>query len=204
MPVSIRGAGRRAHHIRTDERGTVAVLFALLAIPFFGIAGVALDYGRALKLRTTLQAAADAATSAGLQRLGQGREALHGALRASIDANLPDSLQGTPFQYQIIGDDEGVSVQVEASIATTLARLFGHDKFEIKAESSASRPKAAQGAIASASQARAGRPSVGAAPRNEEEARRLAEEIARRLHEMASNGGPSRGQIEELRTLLGR
>lgn len=56
---------KRPNLIR-DERGNVAILFALFMLPVLGSIGVAVDYGRAYRLHTQLQAVADAATSAGL------------------------------------------------------------------------------------------------------------------------------------------
>lgn len=49
-----------------DERGNIAILFALFMLPILGAIGVAVDYGRAHRLHTQLQIVADAATSAGL------------------------------------------------------------------------------------------------------------------------------------------
>ncbi len=50
-----------------DKRGNVAILFALSMVPIVGAVGAAVDYGRAVRLKTQLQIVADAATSAGLQ-----------------------------------------------------------------------------------------------------------------------------------------
>ncbi len=49
-----------------DDRGNVAMLFGLMALPIFAGVGLAVDYGRAHRLQTQLQIVADAATSAGL------------------------------------------------------------------------------------------------------------------------------------------
>ena len=49
-----------------DERGNVAMLFALMMVPVLGGVGLAVDYGRAHRLHTQLQIVADAATAAGL------------------------------------------------------------------------------------------------------------------------------------------
>jgi len=48
-----------------DRRGAIAVLFALMLVPILLAAGGAVDYGRLLVLRTSLQGAVDAAALAG-------------------------------------------------------------------------------------------------------------------------------------------
>lgn len=53
-------------HFQSDERGNVAILFALMMLPILGTIGAAVDFGRADRLHTQLQIVADAATAAGL------------------------------------------------------------------------------------------------------------------------------------------
>jgi Flp pilus assembly protein TadG len=47
-----------------DDKGSVAIVFALAAVPMIGIAGIGLDYMRASQMRASLQAEADAAALA--------------------------------------------------------------------------------------------------------------------------------------------
>jgi len=56
----------RLRNVCGDERGNVAILFALSILPVVGAIGVSVDYSRALRLKTQLQAVADGATMAGL------------------------------------------------------------------------------------------------------------------------------------------
>src|SRR5579871_1780425 len=46
------------------DRGNVVIIFALLLLPLAGLAGMAIDYGRALSLGARLQSASDAAALA--------------------------------------------------------------------------------------------------------------------------------------------
>ena len=48
-----------------DRRGTVAVVFAIMVIPLASFAGVGIDYGRLVHMKTTLQAATDTAAISG-------------------------------------------------------------------------------------------------------------------------------------------
>lgn len=52
-----------------DQRGNYATIFVLASVPLFGAVGVAVDYSRALNVRSFIQAQADAAALAGV-RLG--------------------------------------------------------------------------------------------------------------------------------------
>jgi Flp pilus assembly protein TadG len=49
-------------HFRRDQRGNIAVIFALSLIPVLSCIGCAIDYSRATQLRSKLQAAIDAAS----------------------------------------------------------------------------------------------------------------------------------------------
>ncbi len=60
-------AAKGLNSVLHDKRGNVAILFALSMVPIVGAVGAAVDYGRAVRLKTQLQIVADAATSAGLQ-----------------------------------------------------------------------------------------------------------------------------------------
>lgn len=57
---------RKLASFRRDRKGAVAVLFAATLIAMFLFVGLALDYSRALRAKTTLRSAADAAALAAL------------------------------------------------------------------------------------------------------------------------------------------
>jgi Flp pilus assembly protein TadG len=56
---------RRPAARRGDERGAVAILFALMLVPLVAATGAAIDYARGVEFRSALQAAADDAALAG-------------------------------------------------------------------------------------------------------------------------------------------
>src|SRR6195952_3150848 len=58
FPKSAQLLGR----FRRDQRGNIAVIFALTLIPVLSCIGCAVDYSRATQLRSKLQAAIDAAS----------------------------------------------------------------------------------------------------------------------------------------------
>lgn len=56
-------------NFRRDQRGNIAVIFALALIPVMTAAGCALDYSRAAQIRSKLQAAADAASVGSIAKM---------------------------------------------------------------------------------------------------------------------------------------
>ena len=59
-----------AYALRRD--GNVATVFALSLFPLAGMVGSAIDYGNALRVRTSLQSALDSGVIAGAARLSDG------------------------------------------------------------------------------------------------------------------------------------
>lgn len=57
----MRGISRAARAFGSDETGAVAIIFALTAYVALLMVGIAIDYGRGLSLKTSLQATADSA-----------------------------------------------------------------------------------------------------------------------------------------------
>jgi Flp pilus assembly protein TadG len=125
----------------SEQSGNVAILFALSALPVFGITGLSIDYGRAINARTQLQLAADAA-----------------ALSAASRPNLTDSeridLAKAVFRADRLGDQATISVEAtvahsgsgaERSIRVTAATnvpnafggVVGFNQFSLSVEATA-------------------------------------------------------------------
>ena len=49
------------NRFRRDQRGNIAVIFAIAAIPLISAVGCAIDYSEATRIKAKLQSAADAA-----------------------------------------------------------------------------------------------------------------------------------------------
>ena len=118
------------------QSGNVALLFALLAFPLIGFIGFAVDYSRALSVKSTLQATADAAVLAALaprsQILGAGASAQDAASKAAAERYFASSaLPAGTVLNSAVATVTRVNGQVQASIAysvtidTTLARVLG-------------------------------------------------------------------------------
>lgn len=121
----------RAAAFRSNTEGTAGVLFALLCVAVFFLAGMAIDYGRILDVRNKLTAAVDAAA------LAAGRAMLDGQMSDNEIVRLAQtyftentrkiSKAGTIGVPTIAVDRERGSVNISAlaTVAMTLTRLGG-------------------------------------------------------------------------------
>jgi hypothetical protein len=66
-----RGFKRLLRRFGRDERGNIAMIFGLTLVPMVGLAGAAVDYGRASQLRTKMSVASDAAVLAAVKAMGK-------------------------------------------------------------------------------------------------------------------------------------
>jgi uncharacterized protein (UPF0333 family) len=115
-----------------DSRGSVGILFGVFALAVFAAAGAAIDYGRAVTTRTTLQAATDAAA-------------------AAAAASPPDSdaiaLATTVFQANYTGSPaphldvsltgDKVTVTAATTVKTSLTAVGGIEEVHVSASAEA-------------------------------------------------------------------
>jgi len=130
-------------HFAQDQRGTIAVLFALMLVPILGIVFGGIDYSRALSVRNQLQTAVDAAARSAAGRLGEGAAKAEGAFKAAFVANLPDELKEQPYDLSITGNGKKLTVEIAASVPTTMVALFGLTKLDVGVAAIAERPEPA-------------------------------------------------------------
>lgn len=124
-----------------NERGTTAVLFALLLVPMLGIVFCGIDYSRAMSIQSQLQTAADAAATSAASRLHEGTAKAEAAFNAAFIANLPDDLKDQPYELSISGNGKKLTVELASVVPTTMVALFGLSKLNIAVAASAERPK---------------------------------------------------------------
>lgn len=109
-----------------NEQGSIAILFALVAVIATGIVGAAVDYSRASSLRSAIQHAADAAALAAVgdpeSIFSQRKQIAENVAAGHIKAFR----QGSDFDIKVIElPDGGVSVAVEATSGNTFFRVLG-------------------------------------------------------------------------------
>lgn len=124
-----------------DDRGNIAIIFALVLIPAIAVVGTGIDYGRMLKVRSQIQNAADAAAAVAVARADAGIDAVSQALRANLDANLPENLKGLPFKTTIGADRRSLDVTVEATVDTSLLAMVGIDSMAVEVSTTVAAPE---------------------------------------------------------------
>lgn len=134
------GIQRGLRRFAAADGGNVAIIFAAVIIPVSGIVSAAIDFGRAAKVRSTLQTAASAAAQAGSARLDEGSSAVEQQVRAMLDANLPQQLAGLPHRLVVPSDRSSVEVAMETTVPTTLMGILGVRELAVEATGFAKRP----------------------------------------------------------------
>jgi Flp pilus assembly protein TadG len=120
-----------------EVAGNIAVLTAFLLIPIAGIGALAVDYGRALDVRTRLQHAADAAVLAAKGDASVSRSEAERTARGFFDFNAQKVLGARIKSVDVAALDTSITVDVLAEIDTTLGRLLGEDLMTIRVRSKA-------------------------------------------------------------------
>lgn len=140
-------------HFWHDKAGNFGILTALLAVPLFGAAGVALDISQAMVVKQDLQNAADAAALAAVAKSSKEVEA---ARKMTGDGRvvIPDDEALKFFETDAVGRDdfevENVDVAVEkvgnvvqssvsfkATVQTSLGRILGKNFMTVSVKATA-------------------------------------------------------------------
>lgn len=144
---------RLTRRLLTDRSGNFGMLTALLMVPLVGSAGMAIDYGHALSLRTQLYAAADAAA---VGAISQKSKAVGQAMTMGGDGNIDigktdaQSIFVAQMQGELTADNVHVDVNVNkvanqlnsqvtftASVPTTFMQIFGKASINIAGSANA-------------------------------------------------------------------
>lgn len=122
-----------------DERGSVLPLFGILLAVVFAAVGGAVDYSRASKVRTAMQAAVDtAALMLAKEAAGLTQAQLAAKAQSYFEANFhsPEA-KGIAIAptFSNVGGVNKISLQSTGSIDTTLFKIFGQMQIPLKASS---------------------------------------------------------------------
>ena len=121
-----------------NDRGNVAMTFALSAFPLLAVSGVAVDYGRMTQTENAMQAAADAVSLALAQEYNakaseaQLRRVADGLFKQAIDVS---ALRSWSVNYSYDTSKSTVTVTADATIDTSILSLFRIDDLDISVRS---------------------------------------------------------------------
>jgi len=120
-----------------DERGSVALAFALCMAALVAGIGAALDYARLSAARTSLQSALDSALlMGGKDVLATGRRADRATIVREMQSNLPSDLQPYANQVEIEQTESKLSGRVTASLTNRFGAFLGIERSLIAAAAS--------------------------------------------------------------------
>jgi len=110
-----------------DAAGTIAVIFAIAAIPICMAASIALDMANASHMKSSMQAAADAAVLAAASSVAAGADQDEGEelALATFEANLSDAFKeyvGTP-ETDVAFTENDVTLRADINAPTLLSTL---------------------------------------------------------------------------------
>jgi hypothetical protein len=128
--LKLRNRGKmfpRIVSFRENERGSLAVPFALATIPLLLIAGSAVDYSRAVTFKAKLQSAVDASALHALNGSEETR-------LATTEATIKKLSDEKPL---IVGDAEEVTVTVTGGVKTSVLNIFGIERIPVAAKARA-------------------------------------------------------------------
>jgi Flp pilus assembly protein TadG len=113
---------RTLRRFARDQRGNFALLTALMAVPLFGLSGLALDYSRAVNARTHLQTRADAMA---LAVASHGPAADSAAMLASLKADaIANSAMGQATFTGRWTSATDYTVEATLPLALTLSQII--------------------------------------------------------------------------------
>ncbi len=132
-----------------DDRGGIAIIFALSAMVFFLSAGLAIDAGRAYNASSKVQGAIDAAALTAAKQMRDGNltdSEVEAAARRLFDRQIVASggslVNVSDFTVVVDQANGSVEVKFEGNVTATIGRIAGFNTIDIPATSLAVfRPK---------------------------------------------------------------
>ncbi|MEQ8301253.1 MAG: pilus assembly protein TadG-related protein, partial [Hyphomonas sp.] len=125
---------------RANERGNIAIIFALSIIPILSIVGVAVDTQMTLTQKNKVQAVIDSAVIFGSRAMqaGASRTEVTQDVTSYVTALLKqqsNSLDCAPVALEYADDAEDINASIFCSQPTTLSNVFGQTKMNFRVRS---------------------------------------------------------------------
>ncbi len=119
-----------------NERGNVAVLFALSIIPLIGMVGAAVDYSRLTQVRAKMSDALDAAILAAGSKPAMSDKDLYAFIKSWMEVHMANEAMAKSWQLDSVKQDKGQIVGVaSADVDMTISRVLGVDHVPITIQS---------------------------------------------------------------------
>lgn len=116
----------------SDRNGNVGIILALALVPLVGIAGLAMDYARALNEQARIQTMSDSTALAMAHRSPTlSQDALRLEAEAFFKAGMPDFVPRSADWLKIDRNNERLNLSVTSGIDTTLLKVIGIDTMDV-------------------------------------------------------------------------
>jgi Flp pilus assembly protein TadG len=133
----------RTRALFRDRRGNVSLLFAMLAIPIMCVIGLAVDYGRQVRMHNAMQQAIDTAVLAGANgvspTVASGQQ--NQELTSLIERRVATALAGTgarPAVTVSVDPSAGaITARAETTVQTLFMGLMGKDQTKVSVTATA-------------------------------------------------------------------
>jgi Flp pilus assembly protein TadG len=130
--------GRTLRRMWRAERGAVAIIWSLTGVGLMAMAGLAVDYGRALHAKSALQGAADAAALAAERIATRSLAERSKVASAMFRASLEDQSESSRAEITLTEiADGGHRVDAQWPISTSITKIFHQDDLIVRASADA-------------------------------------------------------------------
>ncbi len=127
---------RRMRAFAPNEKGNVAMLFALACLVIFPLVGFAIDFSRTIVDKHKLQMMTDSAVLAAAHDAHMTSAEREAVIESYIN-HLEEEL-GREILYTVTQDDEGlVSLTTQLRVDTTISKIMGKDYIDVRVRSDA-------------------------------------------------------------------
>ena len=130
--MDVRSTWEMLWRFHRNESGNVAMMFGLALIPLLGLAGVAIDYSNATRTQVDMQSALDGAALAGVSHLKKPDAELKEVVGKYLNANLPSSLRGKPFEIEVRDNRSVLLVRMTAEVKSNFTQVIGSPSMTLR------------------------------------------------------------------------
>ena len=124
------GIPRAIGKIASNKNGSIAIIFAMSAVPVLALIGCSLDYARAIAVKERIQIALDAAVLAARNEASASQIA---AATNYFEGNAPRAHGATVSVSFLRAADGGLSGTANAEVKTTFARIMNLKSIPVRA-----------------------------------------------------------------------
>ncbi len=117
----------------SDERGAIAVIFAVMVIPMMALAGAAIDYSQATSIKNQIQTSADSAALAGGRAFAQSddEDYISDIAKKVFAQNMVNSGFAGTIEPTVIFLEDGIRVEATTTMPTKFLQLVGMSSLSV-------------------------------------------------------------------------